>query len=134
MLSRYLIPVAPFALIGLTSILCLLIFLRLDSQIRALKSRGMRSRAIQEAHSRDLQLRLDKLSERLRETEERTGVLIPPAPPKSGLNLNKRSQALRMLRRGEPAGSVAASLHLPHREVELLLKVQGMVLNGSRES
>lgn len=40
------------------------------------------------------------------------------------LNLSKRSQALRMSRRGDPAERIAASLGIPRREVDLLLKVQ----------
>ena len=66
------------------------------------------------------------------EAEERTGVLVPPAPPKSGLNLNKRSQVIRMSRRGEQAEKIAASLNLPQREVELLLKVYGRVVYNSQ--
>lgn len=46
------------------------------------------------------------------------------AAPAAGLNLSKRSQALRMSRRGDPAGRIAAALGIPRREVDLLLKVQ----------
>jgi hypothetical protein len=38
-----------------------------------------------------------------------------------------------MSRRGERVENIAASLSLPRREVELLLKIHGLVLNGSGE-
>ena len=54
-------------------------------------------------------------------------MLVPPAPLRSGLNLSKRTQALRMAARGETPEHIAAALSLPDSEVQLLLKVQRMV-------
>jgi hypothetical protein len=45
-------------------------------------------------------------------------------PLRSGMNLSKRLQAMRLLRRGEDIGHVAAALGVPRREVELLVRVQ----------
>jgi len=58
--------------------------------------------------------------------------LVAPLPgmPKPGLNLNKRSHALRMHRRGEGAAQIAAALELPRQEVDLLLKVHRIVLSS----
>ena len=53
-----------------------------------------------------------------------------PAPPRSGLNLDKRSQALRLHRRGEAPKQIAAILELPIQEVELLIKVHRIVLRS----
>ena len=69
------------------------------------------------------------LLDRLREAEERLRVLEarssqPGVTSRNGLNLNNRAQALRMLRRGIPAETVAATLHLTRPEVELLVRVQ----------
>jgi hypothetical protein len=50
--------------------------------------------------------------------------------PRPGLNLNKRSQALRLHRRGDPAEQIATALELPLQEVQLLLKVQRIVLSS----
>lgn len=59
---------------------------------------------------------------------------LPPAGPaglvRPGLNLTKRSQALRMHRRGDAPAEIAAALALPHQEVELLIKVQKLVLSN----
>ena len=51
-------------------------------------------------------------------------------PPRAGLNLEKRSQALRMHRRGESPAQIAAVLEIPLQEVELLLKVHRIVLRS----
>jgi hypothetical protein len=50
------------------------------------------------------------------------------AIPKPGLNLSKRSQALRMRRRGESTAQIAASLDVPRQEIDLLLKVHEIVI------
>ena len=70
---------------------------------------------------------LEDLASQIRELQAApaTG---PPAY-RAGLNLSKRSQALRMHRRGEPAAQIASALDVPHQEVELLIKVHRIVLS-----
>jgi hypothetical protein len=133
MLDRYLIPLAPFLLIGINSVLCLFFFLCLEHEMRIMKLRLKRRQSAQELATDDLKAQVAELSARVLDTEERTGVLVAPIPPKSGLNLNKRSQVIRMSRRGEQAEKIAASLNLPRREVDLLLKVYGRVVYNSNE-
>jgi hypothetical protein len=133
MLDHYLIPLAPFLLIGMNSVLCLFFFLCLGHEMRITKLRWNRRQTEQESVTRNLKAQVAELSARMLDTEQRAGVLVPPVPPKSGLNLNKRSQVIRMSRRGEQAGKIAASLNLPQREVELLLKVYGRVVYSSIE-
>ena len=133
MLGHYLIPLAPFLLIAINSVLCLFFFLCLEHEMRILKLRWKRRQMAQESATVDLKAQVAELSARVLDTEERTGVLVAPVPPRSGLNLNKRSQVIRMSRRGEQAEKIAASLNLPQREVELLLKVYGRVVYSSTE-
>jgi hypothetical protein len=133
MLGSYLIPLAPFLLIGINSVLCLFFFLCLEHEIRIMALRWKRRQTAQESVNNNLKAQVAELGARLLDTEERAGVLVPPIPPKSGLNLNKRSQVIRMSRRGEQAGKIAASLNLPQREVELLLKVYSRVVYSSTE-
>jgi hypothetical protein len=52
-----------------------------------------------------------------------------PASSRAGLNLCKRSQALRMHRKGDPPGRIAAALEVPLQEVDLLIKVHRIVLS-----
>jgi hypothetical protein len=53
-----------------------------------------------------------------------------PASPRAAFNLEKRSHALRLHRRGEPVPQIAAALELPQQEVELLIKVHRIVLRS----
>lgn len=60
-----------------------------------------------------------------------------PAPsllPGASMNLSKRTQALRMHRRGEPLDQIASVLGIARREVELLVKVQNAVRFGMSAS
>jgi len=133
MLERSLLSLGPYALQAAGSIACLFVFLTLKQEIRRLKSRLDRQQADEAETQRDLKLRLEEITLRLRDSEDRAGVLVAPAPPRSGLNLTKRSQVIRMSRRGERAGNIAASLSLPREEVELLLKVNALTVNNSTD-
>jgi uncharacterized NAD-dependent epimerase/dehydratase family protein len=73
-------------------------------------------------------LALQSLETDLRVVEGQTGMLVPPSPARSGLNLSKRTQVLRMHRAGQDVDGIAASLALPRAEVELLIKVHRIVV------
>ncbi|HUO32444.1 MAG TPA: hypothetical protein VMU80_24730 [Bryobacteraceae bacterium] len=64
----------------------------------------------------------------LREVEQQTGMLVAPAAARSGLNLSKRTQVLRLHRAGHDTAGIATALALPHAEVDLLIKVHRMVI------
>jgi len=134
MLERYFIPLAPHALLAAGCIFALFFLLSFEKEVHRLKTRLARRQAGDNVSTRELKAQVQQLSERLREAEERSGIQISPPAPKASLNLNKRTQVLRMSRRGERSENIAASLSLPRREVELLLKIHGLVLNGSSEN
>jgi hypothetical protein len=69
------------------------------------------------------------LSAQLVEIRQQAAAVVP-APPRPGLNLSKRSQALRMHRRGDAPGEIASSLGIPLQEVDLLLKVHQIVISN----
>jgi len=48
----------------------------------------------------------------------------------NGMNFSKRSQALRMMRKGEDPERVAAALNLPAGEIQLLRKVSEIAAAG----
>lgn len=73
---------------------------------------------------------IEVLQTRLEELERRPAAAAAPAMPKAGLNLGKRSQALRMHRRGDAPDQIARALELPVTEVELLIKVHRIVLSS----
>jgi hypothetical protein len=73
----------------------------------------------------------NSLATELREIrQQQTPMAVASAPPKPGLNLTKRSQALRMHRRGDRPDRIAASLDIPLQEVDLLLKVHRIVITN----
>jgi hypothetical protein len=117
----------------MNSVLCLFFFLCLDHEMRVMNLRWRRRQTAQESATGELNAQMAQLSARVLDAEERTGVLVPPTAPRSGFNLNKRSQVIRMSRRGEQAEKIAASLNLPRREVELLLKVYSRSIHSSKE-
>ncbi len=126
-LDRVVLPLSYYALLLSGLGLCLYLFMALKVEIRKLETRWSRKQRGLEETIHAVQAELDEVKERLREAEERAGVLVAPTPPPSGLNLSKRTQALRMFARGEPPERIAAALSLPDSEVQLLLKVQHMV-------
>lgn len=134
MMERYLLSLGPYALQAVSSIASLFIFLTLKQEIRRLKSRLDRQQADDSTSRRDLKLKLEEITLRLRDSEDRADVLVAPEPPRSGLNLTKRSQVIRMSRRGERAENIAASLSLPRGEVDLLLKINALAVNNSAET
>jgi transcriptional regulator len=46
------------------------------------------------------------------------------------MNLTRRSQALRLRRKGDSPEQIAETLNMPRQEVSLLLKVHEIVLNN----
>jgi hypothetical protein len=66
---------------------------------------------------------LHAMQQRVDEAERRADSLASPATPPSGLNVNRRAQAIRMLRRGAHTEQVSAALSMPRQNVELLLRV-----------
>lgn len=71
---------------------------------------------------------IQALAAQVQELRNTTPVAMAPGTPRPGLNLSKRSQALRMHRRGESIEQIATSLAVPRQEVNLLVKVHRIVL------
>jgi len=83
-----------------------------------------------ETRAENLRERLDALALQFRELERQPVIALTPGLPKPGMNAVKRSQALRMHRRGDPPEQIASLLELPRQEVDLLLKVHSIVISG----
>jgi type II secretory pathway component PulM len=115
--------VATLGLVAAGILLCLVLFLFAKVEIWRLSRRTESGQQRMQACLEELRQTLEEMRVALRDLEERTGVLVPPTPPRSGLNLTTRAQALRMLRRGETTERIAAALHVPESEVRLLIKV-----------
>jgi hypothetical protein len=83
-----------------------------------------------EACTESLRERLEAVTAQVRELERQPAVALTPGIPKPGMNVVKRSQALRMHRRGDRPELIAAALELPRQEVDLLLKVHSIVISS----
>ena len=103
------------------------LFVSLKRDLRVSEGRWMKKLAAMET---EWSARMESLDERWNELSQISSLLVPPTPPRSGLNLSKRSQALQMFRRGETPLDIAAALSLPRNEVELLAKVRQIGLSG----
>lgn len=64
-----------------------------------------------------------RLQTQVRELEEQAR-LVSGAPAKSWTNINRRTQAVRMLRSGSTPDRVASELSITREEVDLIRKVQ----------
>jgi len=124
-------PLVFYALLAAGFGLCLYLFVTLKAEIRGLLRRALQERERVQALEIALgsaRLAVQSLESHLGAVERQTGMLVAPTPARSGLNLSKRTQVLRMHRAGQDGAGIAAALALPRSEVELLIKVHRMVL------
>ena len=92
-----------------------------------------RMRDIESRVESALQAAEAKLAESAAEARDRAlqpAVNVLPTKLRHGLNLTTRSQVLRMHRHGETAENIARALEVPRQEVDLLLKVHGILISG----
>lgn len=128
------LQLAPFALLTGGMAVCATLFVSLKKEMHVLKE-GMRTQQLEMAQAdKRIRIQLNELDQGIRQSDERTGIMVQPTPTKSGLNLNKRSQVMKMSRHGENAENIAVALGLPRNEVDLLLKVQRIVLSSATQA
>ena|SRR5579872_4389786 len=96
--------------------------------IQATEARNAGYRFQCDARWEELRNAVDSLAAEVRELQCQPAAA--PGSAKPALNLSKRSQALRMHRRGETADQIATALDLPSQEVDLLIKVHRIVLDS----
>lgn len=124
-------PWIPFALFAAGLGLSLWLARLLMRDNRALRIHLQEQETAGRGAIESIQAELAALQKGLKEAEERAGLLVAPTAPRSGFNVSKRSLALRMSRLGEKSENIASALSLPRREVDLLLKVQKIVVATS---
>ena len=115
--------IAEYGLLAAGLILCTFLFITLKQDLHRM---GRRSRERQQALTSSIEqlgAELNAMKLALAEIERKTGELPQLSPPRPGMNTTRRSQVLRMHRRGETPEQIAAALGLPQGEVDLLLKV-----------
>lgn len=119
-----LISFGSLSLPGLALAAALILHFSLRRELRA-GLRDLRDReAALVAEVQDVRAKLNALALKLEEQAASEPAAMPQVP--SGVNISKRIQAIRMLRRGENSAHVAAVLGMPRQEVELLIRVHQM--------
>lgn len=124
-------PLVCYVLLTLGLGLSAYLFVTLKAEMRGLLQRrveDLRKVKALETNLEEARRTVQVLETDLREVERQTGMLVAPSPTRSGLNLSKRTQVLRMHRVGQDTASIAAALALPRAEVELLEKVHRIVV------
>ena len=108
-----LFPLLPYLLVAAALFSSIGLFLALKREVRR--------------HIFGQKIRIDAMAARLNEAERPVGnEARVPTPMRAGVNLNNRVHAMRMLRRGEDVGHIAAALGVPLKEVELLIRVHSI--------
>jgi hypothetical protein len=117
------LPLVTLALLALTLVILLGVWIGGRRDHSWLKRKLERQETRHKDSEQFLLEQVSALRERLIEIEERSSLLVQPPPARSGMNLSKRAQAIRMVRRGDTPEQVAAALAIPQNEVKLLLRV-----------
>ena len=116
-------PLALYAVIALALSVCLAAFVTTKMEVCRLRRSADESANGLARKIEEVQFALTEIrSKPIEVVEEAPTALIRPS-----VNLTKRTQALRMRRRGESVESIAAALGAPRNEIELLLKVHEML-------
>jgi len=117
-------PLACYAVVALALAACLASFMSTRAEVWRLRQTADASQDAIKRQVEEMQSQFTAIAQSRPEP-----VVEAPARPLSlrpGLNLTRRTQALRMRRRGESAESIAAALSAPRNEIELLLKIYEM--------
>ena len=124
--------VLPFAILsglGLATVaLSFFGLVRANALVRDARRRAKADQEQCEAVLESLRESQTSLAAELREIRQQPSIATVSTLPRPGLNLTKRSHALRMHRRGDPPDRIAAALDIPLQEVDLLLKVHRIVI------
>jgi hypothetical protein len=127
MTSQTLLALAALVLTAGTLAATLWLFLQLKMEIARLTLSLRPERRETEQRLDLVNARLDEFAASIEKRNQAAPIDVA-APPQPGLNIGKRIHVLRLSRRGDAPQHIAATLHLPRREVELLLKVHELSL------
>lgn len=112
-----------------TLVACLLLFLSLKRENAQLRRRAQDEHQAFQRTLDSFRSSLAKLEASQADRDAMPAPVSAAEPPMESMNINKRSQVLRLFRRGESVERIASALHLPRTEVDLLLKVHRTVIS-----
>ena len=116
-------PLTNYALLTAGIGLCLGLYVHCERGLARVKSRLRSDRDLHELRISGFLTELGLMRKRVEEMERQMSAGPTPVAPQAGMNVTRRTQVLRMQRRGERPEQIAAALNLPQTEVELLLKL-----------
>ena len=114
-------PLAQYGMLAAGLIACLVLFAAVKVEIAVVRQRAQESEDALAAQVQEVESALGHIRQSVTEIEERPVAVSP------GMNLTRRTQALRMHHRGESVETIAAALSAPRNEIDLLLKLQSML-------
>jgi hypothetical protein len=115
-----LLPLLPYLLLvlGLCGTLAMYLTLKRDLAVQSKRSQRMETMLLRLRDAAGKRAAAPAVEPAASETPA-----YVPVSPRPGMNLSRRVQTLRLLRRGEDLGYIAAALGVPRREVELVVRV-----------
>jgi len=116
-------PVVPYGLLALGLMLCTFLSLTLKQDLQRNHKRHAQTEQGLERLLCDIKSELSSLRCAVEEAERKASVFPQMSEPRASMNVSRRSQVLRMHKRGERPEQIAAALSLPPNEVRLLLKL-----------
>jgi hypothetical protein len=121
-LNWILSPVTIYAVIAMALTGTLVLFITAKLEIQRVLSAARDARDSVDCAIQEMSVGIEQLRTEM-------SLPVPVWAPAAGpaLNLTKRTQAMRMLRRGESVESIASALRAPRNEIVLLVKVQQVV-------
>ena len=121
-------PLVGYSLLSIGLGLCVFLCVTIKQEMHRTTRNSTEQQRTLERSISQLQAELNTLRAQIVEIEEKAGKLPQLSSPRPGMNTSRRSQVLRMHRRGERAEQISAALGIPQGEIDLLLKVHSAVL------
>jgi hypothetical protein len=123
-------PAAYYSLVAAGLLLNLYLFVTLKVEIRSAHQRCIEADKCLDLDLTQAKNRLAEIEQQFRDSEEQRSAGPSPASPPWAINLSKRSQVLRMYRRGDTPQQISSALQIPQKEVDLLVKVHRIVVGS----
>jgi len=127
----------PLLIVGVSTVLAaaalglsLFVLWRTKAMVLVADARARAAKEECDAADESLQQTVAGLAAQVRELQHLPVWNAAASLPRPGLNVTKRSQVLRMHRRGDTPEQIAALLEVPLQEVHLLVKVHRLIVSN----
>jgi hypothetical protein len=120
----------PYLTVAANLILVLGVLFSVSQRVNQLRGRTSKHETAMKSEAARLSEEIAELKTKVQELEQTSSSLLPAAAANgtNGVSSTLRSKVLKMHRMGQPPERIAGSLRLPRGEVDLLVKVHGIVM------